>query len=521
MKIFTTKRAIYFGISLLILLAVIAVIAVVKKGKALDTQVVLQGDLKKTVLATGQVISDTDVDLSFKNPGLVEQVNVKVGDRVEAGDVLATLTQRDQLASVTQARGSVAQAQANYSKVIAGADTPEVNIAKQSVASAEVAYKNAFASFNSAKFQQDGLVRNAQLALFNSSLVALRPEINTQEPGVTISGAYQGELSGEYRVELKYIGTGYKVAYEGVESGVGTQNVKRGIAAPLGTKGLYITFSDEGVLSGGVVWKVEIPNTQASNYLTNLNAYNSAVQTRDVTLLTQQNTLNSAEANLNQAKASLDQVLAEARPEDVAVAQAQILSAQGQLEGALAALENTIIRAPGGGTITAVNIDKGEQTQTGQAAIVLKDLENLYIEANIAEANIGELKLDQPVEIDFDALGSSQKFSSKVVTIDPASTLVAGIVNYKIKVSIAKTEQIRPGMTANLEVIIAERKNVVIAPQSALSKSGDSQVVTVVTDANKRQTAERLVEVGLIGNGGQVEIKSGLEVGQEVVIISE
>ncbi len=178
-EFFTKRRIIYVIIGAVILLAIIGLIvkAVGNNGKTV-TQNVIKGDLTKTILATGQVISSTDIDLNFKNTGLVQKVNVKVGDKVKEGQVLANLTQRDQAASVTQARGSLAQAQANYDKVIAGADTPAVNVAKSSLSAAKVGYNNALASYNSTKFQQDSLVRNAQLSLFNSGLEAKRNKID-------------------------------------------------------------------------------------------------------------------------------------------------------------------------------------------------------------------------------------------------------------------------------------------------------------------------------------------------------
>ena len=70
-------------------------------------------NLKQTVLATGTVTSNTDIALSFKGSGIVTAVNAKVGKVVKQGEILATLQQKDQQASLTQARGQLAQARAN------------------------------------------------------------------------------------------------------------------------------------------------------------------------------------------------------------------------------------------------------------------------------------------------------------------------------------------------------------------------------------------------------------------------
>jgi HlyD family secretion protein len=517
-EFFTKKRIIYIAIGLAVLGLIGFLIARSGQGSDVLTQEVKSGDLQKTVVATGQVISSTDVDLSFKTSGIVESVNVKVGQAVEEGEILASLDAGEQAAQVTQARASLAQAQANYDKIVAGADTPEVNIAKSAVAAAEVTLRNAQASYNATAFQQNALVTNARLTYFNSGLEAKRRTIVDGEVTATITGAYQGEEAGYYEFEREFSVSSYKLRYRGLENGLGTQSVVRGIPTPLGTKGLFVTFSTDGSFSDSPEWRVDIPNVQAANYLTNLNAYTAAQQARDLALITAQNSVNAAQSALDQANYNLDQTLAAARPEDVAVAKAQILSAQGQLESAAAALESTIIRAPAKGTITAIEVDAGEAASPTKPSITLKDLENLYVEANIAEANIGEIKLDQDVRLTFDALGSDRVFAGKVAQIDPASTLVSGIVNYKIKASVEKIEEIKPGMTANLTIVTNFKANVLSVPESAVIEQDGKKVVRVVTNSKTKDYVERLVTTGIRGDGGMIEITSGLEAGQEIII---
>lgn len=500
---FTTKRIIY-GIIGLILISLIGFGIAASRGKSdVTTQTVVKGDLRKTVLATGQVISDTDIDLAFKSSGIVERVNVKVGDQVKEGDIIAALDGAAEAAQVTQARAALNSAQASYDKLVNGADTPETNLAKSALRNAELSY-------NAVAFQQENLVKNARLVFYNSDLEAKRTKIVSEEVTATITGAYQGDESGYYRFEREYSGSGFKLRYSGIENGIGSVDIKRGIPVPLGTKGLFVTFSTDGSFGSNPEWRVEIPNPEASNYLTNLNAYNAALQARDLALITAQN-------NINTAQLTLEQTLAAARPEDVAIAKAQILSAEGQLEAASAAYESTLIRAPADGTITAIEVDVGEAASPSKASVVLKDLENLYVEANIAEANIADIKLDQEVEFTFDALGSDKVFKGRVAMIDPASTLVSGIVNYKIKAAVGKVDDIKPGMTANLTIITSFKANVFAIPELAISEKDGDKVVRVVSSGNTKNYSEEKVTTGARGDGGMIEITSGLEAGQEII----
>ncbi len=514
---FTTKRIIYSVIGLVVIGLIGFGIAASRGKDDATTQIVVKGDLRKTVLATGQVISNTDIDLAFKSSGIVQQINAKVGDRVEEGEIIAALDGAAEAAQVTQARAALASAQANYDKIIAGADTPEVNIARSALRSAEVAFRNAELAYNAAAFQQENLVKNARLVFFNSGLEAKRARIVSGEVTATITGAYQGTESGYYEFEAEFITSGFKVRYRGLENGVGTETIRRGIPTPLGTQGLFVTFSETGSFGGNPEWRVDVPNPEAADYLTNLNAYNAALQARDVALLTAQNNVNAAESALEQAQYNFEQTLAAARPEDVAIAQAQILSAEGQLQAASAAYESTLIRAPANGTITAIEVDVGEAASPTKASIVLKDLENLYVEANIAEANIAEIKLDQEVGFTFDALGSDKVFKGRVAMIDPASTLVSGIVNYKIKAAVGKVEDIKPGMTANLTIITSFKSNVLAIPELAILEKDGQKVVQVVSGSNTKNFTEQKVITGVRGDGGLIEITSGLEAGQEII----
>ena len=129
---------------------------------------VAKQDIKQTVLATGTITSQSNLNLSFKNGGILSKINVKVGDKVRKGQVLAMLDQRDASASLNQAKASVLSAQANYQKVKSGASQPEIAVAQASVVAAEVTYKNAQNTYTATESQQKSLVASAQGAMLNS-----------------------------------------------------------------------------------------------------------------------------------------------------------------------------------------------------------------------------------------------------------------------------------------------------------------------------------------------------------------
>ena len=251
--------------------------------------------------------------------------------------------------------------------------------------------------------------------------------------------------------------------------------------------------------------------TAAQNAVTN----SSLAATQQVT--SAQNQINSAHAALLQSQATLAQLQAKAQPADINAARAQILSAQGQVDAASAALDNTILKAPADGTITQVDTKVGEQANAMQEVMVLQDINTLHVEAYVSEANVAYLKIGQPVEYTFDALGPDRTFNGKILTINPASTLVSGVVDYLVKADFPNIAEIKPGMTANMTILVSSKDNVLAIPRSALVNQNGQQSIRVIDHPQTKTYHQVPVQTGLQADGGLVEITSGLSDNQEIV----
>lgn len=481
-EFWTRKRLIWGVIALaIILVAATSVFGGGNKPGNIQTDKVRRQNIEQTVLSTGQVVSSVDLSLSFQASGVVRQVLVKEGQRVSRGATLATLDQASVRASLTSAQGSLAQAQANYNKILAGASSEDVQVSKAAVASAETTVKNAYTT------------------LLNSGLNAIPAAENSSEGTLAITGTYTGSAQGEYRILIE--GLNYKVLNRDLETGPtpAPQLITRSVPIAIGTHGLYMTFSATGSFDTGDRWIISIPNTQASTYLANLNAYQAAKQA------------------LEQAEAALALKQAQARQPDLQAAQAQVLSAQGQVAAAQAAYNNTIIRAPSAGTITKVNTKVGEQAVASQEAMILQDVGDLHSEANVSEADIASIQVGQDVDYTFDALGPDRHFSGKVQAVNPASTVISGVVNYKVTASIENAPEIKPGMTANMTILVAQKDGALVVPSNAVITKSGRKYVRLIDDPKKKTYHEVEVKVGLNADGGLVEITSGLEEGQEIV----
>lgn len=459
-------------------------------------------DLKQTVLATGQVTSNTDLKLSFNGSGIVTSVRAKVGDVVRKGQILATLDQGTVGASLTSARGAVAAAKAKYDKILSGASNEEIVIST-------IALDNANRDLQNIKLTQDTLVQNAYNNLLNSYPETV-PSLNTQNyTPLVISGNYSGGKEGDIKISVYQTGNGLYFSATGLVSGSGTLNTSS--PQQIGNSGLYIALPATGSVTIND-WTVSIPNKKASNYLTNYNAYQSALKTQSAAIAT-------ASAVIDQRTAELALKKSQARPADIDLAKADILQAQGQFEQASAVYENTILRAPADGTITSLDIKIGELAVPQKEVMILQDVKNMYLEANINEANIANVKLGATVSVNFDAFGVDKVFIGAITEVDPSSTVVSGVVNYKIKSTIEQVPGLRPGMTANMTILIAEKAGAIVVPSRALITKDTGKIIRIVTDTKKKTYKEVPVTTGLEGDGGLVDVTSGISNGEEFVLL--
>ena len=497
-RIFRKKRT-WIILGVILIVAGYFIFKPNNNSKNIVSDFAIYADLKETVLATGQVTSDTDLDLSFNTNGIVKSIKVQVGDKVKSGQILATLDQGSILAGLTSARGALAAANANLQKTLDGASSEEISLAKIALESAKTDYENA-------KNAEDTLVDNAYNDLLNSTPEAVPSSGTSDYVAPTISGNYN--LDKEGAIIVKIYGTDFSVS--GIASGTGVLTTTT--AQPIGNSGLYIKFPSINNISV-TDWTINIPNAKAPDYLTNYNAYQSALKNRD-------SSLSSAQSLIDQRTAELALKQASARQSDIDLAKANIISAEGQVESAQAQYNNTIITAPADGTITSIDVKIGELAQALKEAIILQDVSNIYLEAYINEANIASLNIGMPIDVTYDAFGSDKIFKGNITKIDPSSTLISGVVNYKVTASVEQEKSIKPGMTANMTINVAEKDHVLVVPLRAiLTDANGNRTIRIVTNTKTKAFKEVPIVTGLEGDNGMAEVMSGLKEGDEYVVL--
>ncbi|MDX3660412.1 HlyD family efflux transporter periplasmic adaptor subunit [Streptomyces sp. ID05-26A] len=198
------------------------------------------------------------------------------------------------------------------------------------------------------------------------------------------------------------------------------------------------------------------------------------------------------------------------------------------LQQAKDTLASTVLTAPGDGTITSVTGAIGQKvgsgstssssttttTTTASGFVVVTDLKNLVLHANVSESDVSKLKADQAATVTVNAM-QSQPIQAKVTQVDLTPTTANNVVQYGVTLTLTEPPAgLRPGQSASVEVTVAGATNVLAVPAAAVQTvDGASSVQVLENGAETRKT----VEVGVRGDQ-YVEIKSGLSAGEEVVL---
>jgi len=159
----------------------------------------------------------------------------------------------------------------------------------------------------------------------------------------------------------------------------------------------------------------------------------------------------------------------------------------------------------------------GETVQPSlqDAVITILPSVALEIKAKIYEEDVVKVEVGDPVDISLVAF-PEKVFKGKVISIDPAEKLVEGVVYYDVVLVFEEEpEGVKPGMTADLIIKTALRENVLIIPEDALQTKEGKAVVEVLQGG---EVAEREVQLGLTGTNDMVEVLSGLEEGEQLIL---
>lgn len=510
------------------------------------TEAAIVSDIVQTVEVTGSVEAAEDIDLSFNRSGALQEVLVKAGDEVIAGDILARLVAGNVSSQVADARASLEIAQSQLDQLLAGASDEDIEVTKQELASASKAYQTALDDLSYLEQTRDQELENIQEETINT----LKDKLSTAQYALDVvyDAIEDSDADNYLYVSDVVLLNNTQLDYRNIKADfVNIKNIVNQTSSLSSQEAVLVaadrlenylediltllndTYDVMSVTINNSVYTTTVIEGLKTDVNTNTTSVNTAIsaihsdsanlRTRSLYYQTQfaakQNSLDSAKVAMDLAQAKLNLKTAPPRDFEVAQAQANIKRAQATLNRYLSDFSETIIKAPVNGVITEVNFDAGEQTSLSTPVISMIGISNMQIEVDVPESDITKLEVGDQVEITLDAFSSDEKFMGTVTFIDPAATDIDGVVYYVTKVSFnEKNERIKSGMTADVTISTDSRQGVLLVPSRAVIYRDSGKYVQVLKNG---LLSEKEVVTGLRGDGGLTEIVSGLSEGEEVV----
>lgn len=427
---------------------------------------VVRGDLIVSVSGSGNIETSRDARLSFGSGGRIDKIYVEKGDEVSQGEVLAELDADALELAKTQAEVALTQAEVALTQAQLNQQTAEYNLknTQDTKDTLELALLNAQIN-----------LRNAEHHLDETRDIYTWPEIEVAQDDVDDAKAFLDYLLsfGPTQEQLDYAQARLDAAESTLDAMINSYDTEEVAIAKLQVEAAVMA------------------EAQAQKNLDEL--------IEDITIM---------ELQLEAAKASVEQAR-----ESTALGRESLDQAQKQLDEA-------IITAPIAGVVASLSAEEGDiipsPTMSPQPVIYLIDPTGLELVVEIDEIDVPEVKLGQEVIIELDALPDTE-FKGVVTIIYPLATEVGGVVLYDVKIELDVPEDsgIKVGMSASADIILANRSNVLLVPDRAITEDGEGR--TMVKVMVNEQIEERLVEIG-ISDGFDTEIINGLREGEMVLI---
>lgn len=424
-----------------------------------ETVTVTRGDISATVSATGAVLPEREVALTFAATGIISEINAGVGESMKAGETLAALDTTDLELAVKQAEIGLAQAQAQLQQLNEGPAEADVLAAQAALTSSQQALAS-----SQAAYQQ-----------------------TLQGPDKDTLAAAQAQVE-QARVQLQQAQQAYDRVKDRPDVGLLPQSIQlQNATIALETAEAQYRAAEKSVTNAQV-----------------------AAARSQVT---------AAEAQVAQAQASLDRLNRGSSEGQKAVARAGVDQAMLSLQQAQRRLDQAKLVAPWDGVVTAVSIVEGSQATPGQPAFRLADTSRFHLDAQVDEVDIANIQPGQPVQIEVDAL-PDERLTGTVSRVSPsAAASQTGGVTYTVRLDMDQTDAaLLAGMSATATIIATTRNDVLLVPNRAITlkrETGQTSVQKVVGD----QLQEVEVQLGLRDEQFS-EVRAGVSEGETLAIVS-
>jgi RND family efflux transporter MFP subunit len=501
------------------------------KGTSVSVTPVAVRPMEDTLEVTGTLQPYDEVQVGTRGAGRITMIIGKEGTPVAAGQLVARIDDEEAQTQVKAAEAAVEAAQARVEQAKAAvlqqsaATDSGISNAQAAVDAARARLQQAKAAYEAQDAGAAAQVRAAQAGLdaANSRLSLLKNGSRSQERDIAASNVKIAKNS--YDLDRANYER-YKQLYE-------KGAVSRAMLDTMETK--------------MKVSEAQLQSAQQQLSLVQEGARQEDIQTAQAAVQQAQTALDTARANLKQvdvaranveiaqtgvaqAQAGLKAALAGKqvdvmRDKDVLAAKAALSQAKQMQAAALQLWNNTFIYSPVAGVVSEKLAEVGQSLGANVAVLRIATNNALFFEAQVSELAATRLHAGQTVDITVDALQADRtnayaKSAPRTVpgTIERVVPVVdAKTRNCSVRVVVARTGKLMPGMFARGAIVIANYPDALVVPKDALVEKAGQDVLFVVANGAAHV---RPVTVGLTVDG-EIQITSGVQAGDQIVTVGQ
>lgn len=496
-------------------------------------EVVRRGEFLVKVQESGRLRSLVEVDVRSNVEGEILEIYVEEAELVQEGDPLLKIDDEQIIEDMKQAKAYMDARQAELDQaelriqIAEKRETSDLLQAQNAVAKAEANIQSFSANRQQRITEAETTVATTQNMLNRDKISLKQDEISLTQANLTLDRANVNVQSAKVTLETTQAEHKRNEELHKKEL-ISDQTLEQSKKQLVLNTSQYETAKKE----------VESQKETIKSREENIKAMEEAIRSREITLAlnkknvqtvresqdAQQKQLNAdlenAQTRLKQTEETTEEEKDLTKHSKVS-AQANFLQAESRLESQKERYEWTTVKAPMSGTITRISVEEGEIITSGRSAFSrgeaimrIADLTKMIVITQINQVEIGKIDEDQRVEIRVDSY-RNKVFNGRVSEISPSSTHRpqggGGVITFEVEIEVDISDeefQLLPGMSADVDIIVFEKKDILQIPIAAVLSP---EVFTVKATLNpdllgQFQQDQRLKVQNLIGNqfDGQV-----------------
>lgn len=207
----------------------------------------------------------------------------------------------------------------------------------------------------------------------------------------------------------------------------------------------------------------------------------------------------------------------------VSISEQDVVTSEIDLDETQERLRETTVKSPMDGVVTARDVQVGQiissgtdSVNGGTTVLYLADMSRMYVIVSVDESDIGQIRTGQKTQVTVDAF-PAKEFQGTVVRVAAKGVSSSNVVTFDVKVEVTSQEKelLKPGMTANVEILVVDKDNVLRVPSSAIQQTTRECFVTILN--GDKTTTKRNITVGDT-DGEWSEVLTGLDEDDQVVV---